>query len=640
MQRIGLIILACLLFKLSYSQSKIDSLDRALKVSAGDTSRVNILISLSKSYYVSGEYDKSLKYAEEARSLSERLGFEKGLSSALINIGFVHFGRGEFTKALDNCFEALRIREGMEDEAGIAKAENTIGAIYLNQGKYPEALTHCLRALKIIEKTNDIKTLASCHGNIGNIYYLQKDHKKAEENYLKSFELFSRTNNEGDIGKALNALGNCYEGMGDFMKALNYFRQSLKINESRDDKIGIATAHSNIGLVQSNLRNYDEAIVHLNKALELHEQVGNKMGITITHVTIAETLLKQKKLDEALEHSIRSLSVANEIGSFDEIKEAEMIMSDIYEAKGDHAMALNHYKKFIAARDSVNNIANNKQIAELQLQYETEKKENENKNLIHENLIQSMEISKSRTYLFSLTGILLMVLLIALLIIRQNKLRAQQKSLILEQKLLRSQMNPHFIFNSLIAIESYIYKNEPREAGKYLSNFARLMRLILENSREEYISLSKEIQTLEHYLKLQQNRFDDSFDYTIQLNEGTDPEMIAIPPMLAQPFIENSIEHGLKNIDRKGIILVTFSLNNNELMFEVKDNGIGIERSVAINENTKKHRSMATTITMERIAILNKGKRKKIRLNIQEMKDPSGNVLGTHVSFAIPYKEV
>jgi LytS/YehU family sensor histidine kinase len=254
--------------------------------------------------------------------------------------------------------------------------------------------------------------------------------------------------------------------------------------------------------------------------------------------------------------------------------------------------------------------------------------------------VKDLQLSRSRYMMGGLSVLLILSFLVGFLFVRQNKLKSQQRSMQLEQKLLRSQMNPHFIFNSLTAIESFIYTNEPKEAGRYLSGFARLMRLILENSREEFISLEKEIKTLQYYLDLQKLRFDDKFDYKIILEDGLEADSIAIPPMLAQPFIENSIEHGIKNMELKGAIEILFKKENNEIHFEVKDNGIGMERSFAIKEDKKSHQSLATKITRERLSILNRSKQGKIKLLIEEMKDAFNNVVGTQVSFNIPLREI
>jgi len=303
-------------------------------------------------------------------------------------------------------------------------------------------------------------------------------------------------------------------------------------------------------------------------------------------------------------------------------------------------LAVKHYKNYVAIKDSVFNVENKKNVAEIQTKYETEIKDKQNKELSLANTVQSLKLNQNKYLILGLSALLLLCLTVAYVIITQNKLKDAQKSTLLEQKLLRSQMNPHFIFNALTAIESFIYKNEPKEAGRYLSGFARLMRLILENSREEYVTLEKEIHTLEHYLNLQKLRYNNSFSYKITIDENIDISAMSIPPMLAQPFIENSIEHGLKNIGKMGEINLNFLLRNGELIFEACDNGIGFEKSMQIKNKESGHKSMATTITLERLKNLNRNKSKKIKWLMEDVTDQINNVLGTRVVFTIPFKEI
>ncbi|MBE9480960.1 MAG: histidine kinase, partial [Bacteroidetes bacterium] len=224
-----------------------------------------------------------------------------------------------------------------------------------------------------------------------------------------------------------------------------------------------------------------------------------------------------------------------------------------------------------------------------------------------------------------------------ILFIRQNKLRIEQEKTNLQQKLLRSQMNPHFIFNSLSSIQGFIMEKHPRTASRYLSRFATLVRNILDSSAEELVPLDKEISTIENYLELQKVRYEGKFEYVIEVDETLETETISIPPMLAQPFIENSIEHGFKYKDGKGNIKVRFGLNGNLIRFEVIDDGIGREKAIEILlKQNKDHRSMATDITRERLAILNKKLKKKITLEIIDLKNKAGLGTGTKVVFEIP----
>jgi len=223
----------------------------------------------------------------------------------------------------------------------------------------------------------------------------------------------------------------------------------------------------------------------------------------------------------------------------------------------------------------------------------------------------------------------------------EKALKNSQRNLELEQKLLRSQMNPHFIFNSLTSIQNYIYKEKPELAASYLGKFAKLMRLILENSRQEYIPFSKEIETLQLYLELQKVRFADKFDFQIIIDPLIDQDEVSIPPMFAQPFIENSLEHGIVHKSEQGRIKISFSLQDDYILFEVEDNGIGRAKAAQINKALKTgHHSYATTITEERLALIHEKSSLKEMVSIVDVLDEMNEVSGTKASFNIPYKYV
>jgi sensor histidine kinase YesM len=247
-------------------------------------------------------------------------------------------------------------------------------------------------------------------------------------------------------------------------------------------------------------------------------------------------------------------------------------------------------------------------------------------------------LEQTRLYLFALGMLVFFIVLLAVVFIRQNKLRNEQQNLLLQQKLFRSQMNPHFIFNSLTSIQNFILDEEPGKASKYLSRFSKLVRHILDSSVEENVTLQEEISTIENYLELQKIRFQDKFDYTIEVDKAIHPEHIIIPPMLAQPFIENSIEHGIKHRKTKGNIIIRFTLKNGTIVFEVEDDGVGREKAKEILfRQNKDHKSLATAITMERIRVINKKMKQKIKLQILDLKDSANNPLGTKVQMEIPW---
>jgi LytS/YehU family sensor histidine kinase len=224
------------------------------------------------------------------------------------------------------------------------------------------------------------------------------------------------------------------------------------------------------------------------------------------------------------------------------------------------------------------------------------------------------------------------------LLYRQNKLKTRQKAAVMEQKLLRSQMNPHFIFNSLIAIQNYIYNNEAVLAGDYLARFADLIRFALESSRNEFLALDKEINMMQVYLDLQKLRFENQFDYSLIIDEKLDTENASIPPMIAQPFVENAIEHGLRHLEGNGTLEVRYVPEDaTTLMIVVSDNGVGRQKAREIEKQTK-HRSMAMEITRERLDILSRKFKKEYTITIIDKKDDAGAAAGMEITIRIPLK--
>ncbi|GAB5556608.1 MAG: hypothetical protein SchgKO_08210 [Schleiferiaceae bacterium] len=223
----------------------------------------------------------------------------------------------------------------------------------------------------------------------------------------------------------------------------------------------------------------------------------------------------------------------------------------------------------------------------------------------------------------------------------QHKLDLENQMMELERKALRLQMNPHFVFNALDAISGFIFKNEPQSAVKYLNSFAKLMRLTLETSREHYIPLQSEVSLLTHYLELEALRFKGKFTYELSVSDDLDEYEISIPPMLIQPHIENAILHGLRPKETEdGLVTVNFEpVNEDTLQCVITDNGIGREKAKekAVRETGKK--SLATEITQERIALMNKGNTHKLSFDVLDLKDDSGEAIGTQVILIIPIEE-
>lgn len=216
----------------------------------------------------------------------------------------------------------------------------------------------------------------------------------------------------------------------------------------------------------------------------------------------------------------------------------------------------------------------------------------------------------------------------------------EQELLRLESKALRAQINPHFIFNALSAIQGYVSDGDATASEIYLAKFARLIRLILENSRESFILLSKEIETLEHYLELEQMRFRGSFDYEIILHAAILSDFVRIPPMLIQPHVENAILHGLANRDEQGKIWITFAQEDDHLVCEVRDNGSGRAEHSDKPSVIHHHKPLGMLITRDRLRLLNRQTTAKLKVEIRDISHSEGQSSGTCVTISLPFKQL
>lgn len=227
------------------------------------------------------------------------------------------------------------------------------------------------------------------------------------------------------------------------------------------------------------------------------------------------------------------------------------------------------------------------------------------------------------------------------IITREKKIRQktdfEKRITEVEMQALRTQMNPHFIFNSLHAINKYMLDNDKQNASEYLSRFSELMRLILENSRHQEVSLEKDLAALTLYLQLESLRFKNKFTYSINVDQELNPETVLIPPMMLQPFVENAILHGIKT-KQNGCIQIQIKKNENTLICVVADNGVGLNHTIT-SVNNKKHASLALKITEERLHIIAQLKKVKTAIQFTDLKDANGNATGLHVEITLPFEE-
>lgn len=362
---------------------------------------------------------------------------------------------------------------------------------------------------------------------------------------------------------------------------------------------------------------------------------------------IANAYIAQDRYDEAIPYLKESIEQA---GSEDDIvvqKDATRKLSEVFEYKGDYTKAFETYRNYVALVDTlytrkeqeISRAARfNREIAAKQsrisgLEQERELSQSKYALARTERELAQETNRRQRWVIYSLLAGILLLGLATFFFYRSNQQQKLANNL-LALKSLRSQMNPHFIFNALNSVNNYIAKNDERSANRYLGEFSTLMRSVLENSEEDFIPLAKELELLRLYLKLEHSRFPEKFDYGIDIGETTNVDAFQIPPMLLQPYIENAIWHGLRYKEEKGFLHIDLKqAGKNVLVITISDNGIGRSRSAELKTpHQKKRKSKGMGNIKKRIAILNDMYKDKLDVRIFDL-EADGS--GTKVVFTL-----
>jgi tetratricopeptide (TPR) repeat protein len=504
-----------------------------------------------------------------------------------------------FSQAIDSYFEALRLWELKRDTAGMSIAYGSIGLAYLYQKNYPKALEYSMKHLVLSEKRGDLWESAKMCNNIAQIYNARQVYDSA----------------------------------------LIFHRRSLNLHRQIDLATGVADACHNIAATLLYMGETDSARWYSTRAIEIATEKNISLPPSY-FLTLGNVEQYRGNLKGATANALRAYEIAREREMPLVISDASLLLSDIYGRTGRDDLAYRYLREHMQLKDSISNDEFLKQVTRMEIQYDFDKKQKEAEyTRMQEKMVRDQKIRQQGLYLKGLAILVVLVALISLLYLRHTRLRARYSQIDLEQRLLRAQMNPHFIFNSLCAIQDLIMADKPQKANAFLTKIARLMRNILENSREEYIPLEKEIETLKYYMDVQQLRFETGFEYDINVDQSIDPENVSVPPMLAQPCVENSIEHGLLPLKEKGRISISYTFKEGLIMLEVTDNGIGREKAAGIKPTVKKQ-SVSTQLTEKRLEHFRKIlKEKQISYKIIDLFE-EGAAAGTKVVMMLPSKKI
>lgn len=609
-------------------------------VNKNSKSTIDSLIQLSNQQYYSNfedapAFDDHLK--EAFKIAEERLNHQKQFDIYVL-VAKRYREKSMYGDAIEILQRALQLANRLDDDKLKAYATHEMAVNFRRFDDNAYALKLHVQALEWAENASDTFLMHCSLNGIGCVYFEYENFPKAIDYFHQSLKFLGKEK-PNILGEAINSnlLGEAWLALNNPDSALIYLDQSFKANEKIGSELGKGICHNGMGMVHQQKGNYQMAIKSYKKALAIYENIGDMIYETMCMNNLGKTYMAMKKYQLAEQTLNKSLQIAKSIGSKRHALEASQLLAELYNKIGAAKKAFNFSQQVLAYKDSITEELRQQNAEAVDIMYKAEKQEREILILKQNAQLDALKMSRQRYIFLGIAIFFILIGSVGLFTYRQRQLNNKLKEISLEQKLLRAQLNPHFVFNSLSAVQNFIMKNDKKAASQYLVNFSRLMRNILMGSGTDFILLSNELEILDDYLNLQRLRFQNKFDYFFELDPDIDPENTQVPPMLVQPFVENSIEHGVRDIDRQGVIIIRFKKQEQELFIEVEDNGKGLaEKQEA--KSKKGHISMATKITRQRLQNLQNLTRRKCRLQVLDRQKVNKSH-GVVIRIGIPWTE-
>jgi tetratricopeptide (TPR) repeat protein len=576
---------------------------------------------------------------------SQKNEYSFGQAYALNLMGIYCRNTSQYNKAIDFHNQSVKTaRANKYTDIEIA-ALNMLGVVYRRTDAVRTALDYHKEALTIAEKVNPRtepikKSIAVSLNSMGNIYLALDQYEIAIERFSKSLKIEKEVDNK--LGLAINYhnIGYAKEALGKLDEALEYYKKSLEYNTEINSKLGKVICNSSIGAVLIKENKSEEAITLMTSILKEAKELRDKFHLTGVYSSLGWAYLKTADYKKSKYYLNKSQELALEYNFKSSLEENYRYLASLAEKEKDYKNAYEYTQLSRNFSDELNKEQNFQYVNDIIVKYDTEKINDKLKSIEQEREIEKLNYRKNKNILIASCLILFFIIVISYILYRQRLLKNEKRILTLEQDILRSQMNPHFVFNSLNSIKQYIITNEQKNAVYYLNKFAKLMRKILEASKTKEVSLAEELETIELYFSIENIRFSNEVVFNIYVNENIDLHSIRLPSLVLQPFIENAIWHGLSS--KKGDKIIDLEItkeSNDYISINITDNGIGREQSARIKENKViKRKSLGLSLTKERLTNFVKDYKNKFSLKFVDLKDSNNVSTGTKVILELPIK--
>ena len=598
-----LLLVCCGTFNCSGQNKFIDSLVKWIEEHPKVDSQY--IVTLHKISYRTSENNvkKSFSYYEKVAALSDSLNYNYGRSLGEINLGI----------------------------------------LLSNSANYEASNSAYFKAVDYAEQSNALRLKAICLNNIGENFKILKDHNKCRQYIKEAIAINSKLAAWRGVAINYELLQQCDLEEKLYGDAKENLVKGIPFAIKSGESYILSQFNAGFGKLHAINKNPDSATYYFSLALhqaQAENDLGNVYQVYMAQVKYLTSISPAKKiniLDTAF-------SVAKKIVYLEGQANAALELSNLYDQLKNKDSSLYYYTQYRAAYDTLFSEHNRRNTIIHESEWMIKRKEIENQHLKELATIQEKEIDAKNALLLVLAICFGLIIGIAFFIHKSNQAQKKRMDSSYKQKIaetqmqaLQNQMNPHFIFNSLNSIENFMMQNEKRLASDYLNKFARLIRTILDSSRNELLPFAKDMEALQLYIDLQQLRFNNKFTYETIVDPALLNGDFKVPSLIVQPFVENAIEHGIAHSERTDLKLtVTVSLANECIQYTVTDNGIGREQASAYNSQNKPyHKSVGLKITENRVRIFNGQQSSNENIVITDLFDEEGGAAGTIVSVKI-----
>jgi len=629
--------------------SLLPALHRDLAQAGNDTLRADALARICFNL-IRTDPDSARIVGEQVLGLAKRIRNQRALGDAHNNLGWLAAEQGQLQRSdsLLNIALGIFLKIGKPEYTSITLSN--LGWLAEKKGDSVGSLKRFQEALTLSETAKDSAGSAILLYSLGTAYRRIKDFDRSIAHLDRARALEQAMRRRGKEANCTVALANTYREKGDTTAALRSYAEAIALYSPVRDHQGLGITEENLG----DLKKADprKALTHYLTALAHYDTIHSPLDKAYVLQRIGRMQLELGELRNAETSMQEGLRLSADAGDPQLTLEYEMGLARLAAKNGDAVSAMHHFDRYTALKDSLQGADTQSELARLRTEFETERTEKDNTILRAESNEKSERLRRKDIQLYGSTAIGVLAVLAALLYFRNYRqkrkhadvlegLNAQLASSnaeiteingLLEMKLLRSQMNPHFIYNCLNSAAQMTQAGKQVEALAYLQGFARLLRMVLDHSVSDTVTIQDEMDFLRQYLKLESQRL-EGLRYEVAADQELLDDGAEVPALIVQPFVENAVWHGLADKQGERTLSVRFSLNNGTVVCTITDNGIGRAHAALLKEDRRAtHTSLGMQLTSERLKLLARRLGEQGAIRMEDLVDVDGTPTGTRVS--------